>query len=53
MSKAIQSVERALSIIELFNEKNFELGTQEISEQLFFPKAQYMALSKHLNPNNL
>jgi len=60
MSKAIQSVERALSIIELFNEKNFELGTQEISEQLLLPKSTVHGLIKTLeskqyltkNPDN-
>jgi IclR family transcriptional regulator, KDG regulon repressor len=39
MRKAIQSVERVLSIIELFNKKNYELGTKEISKQLILSKS--------------
>ena len=52
MSKAIQSVERVLSIIDLFNEKNYELGTQEISKQLMLSKSTVHGLFKTLESHH-
>lgn len=48
MSKLIQSVERALSILELYNQKNNEMSIKEISERMSLSKSTVHGLIKTL-----
>ncbi|MCG7334983.1 IclR family transcriptional regulator [Sporosarcina sp. ACRSM] len=48
MSKPIQSVDRALTILEMFNERNGELGILEVSERMELPKSTVHGIIKTL-----
>ena len=48
MSKIIQSVDRALTILEMFNEGNDELGILEVSDRMELPKSTVHGIIKTL-----